>query len=1044
MKRIFLVLALFAIGAAHGAAGKAVFVSGTVTAEGPRPRVLAAGADVNVGDTIVTAVKSRAQLAMNDGQRYALRAGSSFRIDTFSLPAAVSNGAQATAVAADGQSFFTLQKGGFRSVSGAIGKQDPSAYQVRTPVGTLGIRGTIWAAVFCRDDCDDAPGLAPGQPIRNGLYLGVDQGRIHFAGRGLDLELNAGEYAFIPLDEVPIERLKQPPAFLLGDGAGPLEVAGNGPRTPARPFSKPADFSDRRSPPPERTLSDVAPLPVTSDEVDQGISAQGPRGAAVDLTKGGNPPQRVLAYAFGGGQTPLVNAGSTLSSVMLFDVNGNLIGFATPSGALQNYAIGSAQQASPGIDVTTGIRWGRWTASNATVTTPGAAPQTLNLAQQSLPWIVGPELVSPLAVPIAGSRTYVLAGATTPTDTQGNSGTLGGAFLAADFTNRNLTATLALDIANSNWWATGTAPIAAGGNQFAGTFSDVRINGVTGSSGSLAGFLVEAQIPGPAAAGAGFGYYLTDATGLRGTVSGVVALRQGQGAPPPPPPPPGNRQAGFVLASYLLGQVSRPYTTAAFNPTAQYVVDASGNVTQFRALNPGSQLETYSRNTSSNVNTGFDAGTGIRWGRWSGGSAGLQIGAAQNLAAQSLHWILGSAYLGAPTLPAAGSGYLTLVGNTTPTDTRGNAGSLGGASFLVDFTRQVFDFAVLATIDGRTYYAANSGGFVPGSREFSAGLQSVVVGNIAVVAGAYSGFIVVPGALGPANLGAAVTWYVDPQVASIGNVSGAAVFSSAGSGYPGGGGNALTPPAQQRRDIAFSIANTRSPTTTSNAAAEFVRSGFNLTRFRGAFVPRVGSVPLQGEFDIGDASTADAGFDLRGMLRWGRWAGGAGSVTTPPGSGNGALLNFSQQSLHYIMSADNANAPVLPSTGSATYTWIGNSNPTDQQNQVGTLNSATFAANFTNATVAASINASFANSTWLGAGNGTITGGTNLFSGNLNGTFTDTQFNFSLPASGSFNGFFTGPQDPAGVPNGVGLSFEMTEQQTQSSVNGVAAFVARP
>ena len=1043
MKKVLLVLALFAIGAAHGAAGKAVFVSGSVTAEGPRPRTLATGAEVNVGDTIITAAKSRAQLVMNDGQRYALRAGSSFRIDAFSLPAAVSNGAQATAVAADGQSFFTLQKGGFRSVSGAIGKKDPAAYQVRTPVGTLGIRGTVWAAVFCRDDCDDAPGLAPGQPIRNGLYIGVDQGRIHFAGRGLELELNAGEYAFIPLDEVPIERLKQPPVFLLGDGAGPLEVAGNSPRTPARALNKPADFVDRRSPVPERAPADIVPLPASSDAVAQAVGAQGPRGALVDLTKGSNPPQRSLAYAYGGGQAPLVTAGSTLASVMLLDANGNLVGFATPNGSLQNYAIGSAQQAALGSNAATAIRWGRWTSGNATVTTPGVAPQTLNLAQQSLPWIVGPDLGTTVAVPVVGTRSYILAGATNPTDTRGNSGALGGAFLAADFTNRNLTATLTLDIANSNWWASGTVPIAAGSNQFAGNFSDVRINGVAGSSGALAGFLVEAQNPGPVAAGAGFGYYLTDATGQRGTVTGVVALREGQGVPPPAPPPPGNRQLGFVLASYLLGQASRPYSTAAFDATAQVVVDANGNLSQFRALDPGSQLETYGRNTSSNVNTGFDAGTGIRWGRWSGGSASLQLGAAQNLATQSLHWVLGSAYLGAPTLPNTGSGYLALVGNTTPTDTRGNAGLLGGASFQVDFTRQIFDFAVLVTIDGRSYYAANGGVFVPGSREFGAALPAVVVGNIAVVAGGYSGFIAVPGATGPVDLGAAITWYVDPQVASIGNVSGAAVFSAAGSGFPAGGGNALTPPAQQRRDIAFSIAGASSAAATANAAAEYVRSGFDLSRFRGVLAARAG-LPVAAEFDIGDAATADAGFDLRGMLRWGRWAGGAGTVTTPPASGNSALINYSQQSLHYIMSADSANAPVLPATGNAAYTWIGNTNPTNQQNQAGTLNSATFAANFTNATVAASINASFANSTWSGAGNGTITGGTNLFSGNLNGTFTDTQAGFSLPASGSFNGFFTGPQDAAGIPNGVGLSFEMTEQQTQSSVNGIAAFVARP
>jgi hypothetical protein len=458
-------------------------------------------------------------------------------------------------------------------------------------------------------------------------------------------------------------------------------------------------------------------------------------------------------------------------------------------------------------------------------------------------------------------------------------------------------------------------------------------------------------------------------------------------------------------------------------------------------------LQNYVIGSAQQASAGSNVATGIRWGRWTAGNATVTTqGAAPqplNLAQQSLPWIVGPEYLGAPTLPTTGSGYLTLVGNTTPTDTRGNVGSLGGASFLVDFTRQVFNFAVLATIDGRSYYAANGGVFVPGSREFSAALPSVVVGNIAVVPGAYSGFIVVPGATGPASLGAGITWYVGPQVASIGNVSGATVFSAAGSGFPAGAGNALAPPAQQRRDIAFSIAGASSLVATSNAAADYVRSGFDLSRFRGVLVGRAGA-PQLAEFDIGNAATANAGFDLRGMLRWGRWAGGTGTVTAPPAIGNPAPLDFSQRSLHYIMSADSANAPLLPNTGSAIYTWIGNTNPTNQQNQAGTLNSATFAADFTNATVTASINASFANSSWSGAGNGTITGGTNLFSGNLNGTFTDTQFNFSLPASGSFNGFFTGPQDPAGLPNGVGLSFEMTEQQTQSSVNGVAAFVARP
>lgn len=38
-----------------------------------------------------------------------------------------------------------LAKGGFRTISGAIAKSNPSNYQVNTPVATIGVRGTQWA-----------------------------------------------------------------------------------------------------------------------------------------------------------------------------------------------------------------------------------------------------------------------------------------------------------------------------------------------------------------------------------------------------------------------------------------------------------------------------------------------------------------------------------------------------------------------------------------------------------------------------------------------------------------------------------------------------------------------------------------------------------------------------------------------------------------------------------------------------------------------------------------------------------------------------------
>jgi hypothetical protein len=42
---------------------------------------------------------------------------------------------------------MNLIEGGFRTITGAIAKQNPGDYQVNTPVATIGVRGTDYAAV---------------------------------------------------------------------------------------------------------------------------------------------------------------------------------------------------------------------------------------------------------------------------------------------------------------------------------------------------------------------------------------------------------------------------------------------------------------------------------------------------------------------------------------------------------------------------------------------------------------------------------------------------------------------------------------------------------------------------------------------------------------------------------------------------------------------------------------------------------------------------------------------------------------------------------
>jgi hypothetical protein len=110
-------------------------------------------------------------------------------------------------------------------------------------------------------------------------------------------------------------------------------------------------------------------------------------------------------------------------------------------------------------------------------------------------------------------------------------------------------------------------------------------------------------------------------------------------------------------------------------------------------------------------------------------------------------------------------------------------------------------------------------------------------------------------------------------------------------------------------------------------------------------------------YAIGSASVADYGTDAETGLVWGRWAGGVAIVT---GGGVQQPLPLDRNSLHYVFSGLQ-NGPVsLPLTGSATYDLIGSTSPTDALGHVGTLNSATLAADFTRRTVDLGVNISIA------------------------------------------------------------------------------------
>jgi hypothetical protein len=91
------------------------------------------GEAVNEGDTLVSALGAYAQIRMEDGGMVAMRPDTRLKIDRF-----VFDGQE------DGteRSFFSVFKGGFRAITGTIGKKNKVNYHITTPATTIGIRGT--------------------------------------------------------------------------------------------------------------------------------------------------------------------------------------------------------------------------------------------------------------------------------------------------------------------------------------------------------------------------------------------------------------------------------------------------------------------------------------------------------------------------------------------------------------------------------------------------------------------------------------------------------------------------------------------------------------------------------------------------------------------------------------------------------------------------------------------------------------------------------------------------------------------------------------
>jgi hypothetical protein len=187
-------------------AGKVIFVFGKAwrhSLDGGRYDIKR-GMAVKVGDTIETSATGQVQIRMNDNGLISIRPSSQFKIKAFKFSGA--KGADS----AEDKTYFQLLKGGFRSITGTVGENNKKAYKVVTPVATIGIRGTDYSARLCDGDCNRA----------DGLYVGVWRGGVSLTNEAGVLNVDAGQFGFVPDMLNPGKQVDNLPAGMLLAGSG--------------------------------------------------------------------------------------------------------------------------------------------------------------------------------------------------------------------------------------------------------------------------------------------------------------------------------------------------------------------------------------------------------------------------------------------------------------------------------------------------------------------------------------------------------------------------------------------------------------------------------------------------------------------------------------------------------------------------------------------------------------------------------------------------------------------------------------------------------
>lgn len=196
-------------------AGQVLFVTGRAEAQyAGQSRILGKSDPVCAGESLLTAKDALLQLRMSDGGAILLRADSRLTLEEFVFKG-VEDGSE--------RSTLALLKGGFRAITGAIGKLNKAAYRIHTLNATVGIRGTDHETYF-------VPAPLPGQQTlaEPGTYNKVISGATVLQTENGKLAIGPNQIGFAGMRGAPPVLLDTPPAIFNDPTARAIRNARNG------------------------------------------------------------------------------------------------------------------------------------------------------------------------------------------------------------------------------------------------------------------------------------------------------------------------------------------------------------------------------------------------------------------------------------------------------------------------------------------------------------------------------------------------------------------------------------------------------------------------------------------------------------------------------------------------------------------------------------------------------------------------------------------------------------------------------------------------